>query len=115
VTKQFWKQFGSLKLENGVLYKEWFDWTGVREGWRLIVPLGLRDQFVKIAHGDSTGGHLSVEKSIDQVRKRAYWPDLVNDVNRIIRSCPHVITGAPHLEMVLYKYFLWANHGKEFQ
>jgi len=91
VIKQFWKQFGSLKLENDVLYKEWFDRTGVREGWRLIVPLGLRDQFVKIAHGGSTGGHLSVEKSIDQVRKRAYWPDLVNDVNRIVRSCPQCV------------------------
>src|SRR6266568_742861 len=78
--KVLWKTFDSLKMDAGALYKAWYSEEGTVSHWRIVVPKSLREEFIQVAHTNSTGGHLSAPRTTIQVQRRAFWFGLAKDV-----------------------------------
>ena len=86
VKKAYCAQWNNLKLENGVVYRQYF-----REGEKvgllqLLVSYQMRDQLMQEIHCNVTG-HLDANKTRVQVQKRAYWYGWAKDVEIFCRAC----------------------------
>ena len=75
----------SLYIDRGGVLR-YKDSSAQGEGQRVLskamVPFVLHD-----LHNSKTGGHLGVEKLLDRVRSRFYWPGWTQDVKEWCRSC----------------------------
>lgn len=58
-------------------------------GDRVYVPndLALQTRILQECHDSSLGGHLGKEKTIDQVKRRFYWPGMDAVIQRYVTSC----------------------------
>jgi hypothetical protein len=72
-TRSYWAQWNALKTERGVLYRQYFSPNGVVKFLQVIVPEGVRQEFIRNAHDGVTGGHFGVRRTQDQVNRRGYW------------------------------------------
>ena len=66
----------------------------------LVVPPPLVPSILRQVHDDPLSGHLGVNKTVDVLLERYYWPGFSADVERYIRECPcnvsaHVRIGIP--------------------
>ena len=52
----------------------------------MVIPKALRDEFLTLAHGGMTGGHLG-QKTAAAVQARAYWPTWSSDLSMFMRRC----------------------------
>jgi dUTPase len=80
VTKVLWAQWDSLRLREGCLYRKWEDVTGESNRLQLIVPKVLQSDILKQLHGNKTAGHFGVNKTLQRVKERFYWPLCGKDV-----------------------------------
>ena len=84
--KELLNQWGQLRFQNGLVYREWMPKKGppVKQ---LLVPASCRENFLRQVHAGLTGGHLGVRKTLDQVQRRAYWPHWRADTRRWVQRC----------------------------
>ena len=97
-TKAYFAQSKLLILQNGILYRRWISSKNETLWLQLIVPRSLRSHFLTLAHSGMTGGHLGFRKTLDQIQRRAYWPQWRDDTLRYCRrcsSCAQYQRGAP--------------------
>lgn len=77
------REWNRLKLQDGILYR------GRRENdilnLQLILPPNLRPMVLKALHNDM--GHMGIERTLDLVRQRFFWPKMAADVERTIKTC----------------------------
>ena len=83
--KQFLHQRGKLIMRNGILYgkndnkgSECPDWNTMQ----LVLLTALRLQALKGCHDDL--GHFGIERTLDLLRNRFYWPGMTENVTRHI-------------------------------
>ena len=86
-TKVYWTQWSRLKLIDGVMYRSWESPDGTHYRDQLIPPLCFREEIMEIAHTGSSGGHLGIRRSKDQLQRRAYWVDWGRDVEMFCKRC----------------------------
>ncbi|KAF8791606.1 Retrovirus-related Pol polyprotein like [Argiope bruennichi] len=86
-TKRYWALWDSLHLRNGVLYRKWESDDGKAFRWQLILPKTRVLTVLKELHGSPTGGHFGVTKTLQKVRKRFYWNNVRNEVEKWCRTC----------------------------
>jgi len=55
--------------------------------WQIVLPKVYRKEFMEIAHGGITGGHLGVLKTSSGIKARAYWPTWRSDLASFMRTC----------------------------
>lgn len=55
--------------------------------WKLVIPKEARGQVLYECHDDPKSAHLGVQKTIDRVLDRYYWPGLSKDVKNYVRDC----------------------------
>ena len=55
--------------------------------WQVVLPKVLREEFLTLAHGSMTGGHLGQKKAAAAVQARAYWPTWSSDLSLFMRRC----------------------------
>lgn len=55
--------------------------------WKLVVPKGSRESVLNECHDDPKSAHLGVQKTIDRVLDRYYWPGLSRDVRAYVKVC----------------------------
>ena len=85
---RLWSQWKRLVLIDNVLYRKYsFDEPGKSPILQLVVPQSLEDVVMKAVHSDASGGHLGVERSLDKLRKRYYWPFMTASVTNFCNSC----------------------------
>ena len=84
-TWSLWSQFGRFVLSNGLLYREWTKKKTGRVSRQLCIPYDLRAEVLRELHDHC--GHLSTQKTLEQVRKRFYWFDHARDIEIYCRSC----------------------------
>ena len=84
--KEYWTQWEMLDLKGGVLYRRWLSSDGLMRWFQLIPPPELREEIMRRAHQEATG-HLGVRKTLEQVRRRAFWKSWRRDVERYCRRC----------------------------
>ena len=58
-------------------------------GDRIFVPNdeALRTRIMRECHDSSLGGHLGKEKTIDQIKRRFYWPGMDAMIQKYVTSC----------------------------
>ena len=77
------KEWKRLELKNGLLYR-----TRLSEGdttYQFVVPKSLKSTILTCLHDDM--GHMGLDRTIDLVRSRFYWPKMAMDVENKIKSC----------------------------
>lgn len=55
--------------------------------WKLVVPLEGRSDVLRECHDDPKSAHLGVQKTIDRVMDRYYWPGLTRDIKAYVKGC----------------------------
>ena len=84
--KVYLHQRGKLKLRNGVLYRYTEDWSRPgRNRIQLCLPKPFRKEDLKGCHDNV--GHLGLERILDLLRDRLYWPHLFDDVKEHVGTC----------------------------
>uniref|UniRef100_A0A673Z540 Gypsy retrotransposon integrase-like protein 1 n=1 Tax=Salmo trutta TaxID=8032 RepID=A0A673Z540_SALTR len=54
---------------------------------RKYVPLEVRDRLIRWSHTLPSSGHPEVERTVQALRGKYWWPTLVKDVRRYVSSC----------------------------
>lgn len=85
-TKTYWTQWESLSLLDNVLYRRHIRKDGL-EFRQLVAPPKYRSEIMRQAHAGFTAGHMGERRTLDQVRRRAYWAGWAADTRRMIRTC----------------------------
>lgn len=80
--KIYWFQREKLRIKDDVLCRETFNGE-----IQVVVPKGLKKQFLDLAHTGITGGHLGIRRTRGQVRRPAYWVGWSKDLWLFCRSC----------------------------
>lgn len=76
-------------LKDGVLVRKWMPCSDRALGepiFQIVIPDGLRDLVLKMAHGD-VAGHFGVKKTYNNVMRYFFWPRLKRDVASFIKTC----------------------------
>lgn len=68
---------------DGVLYRRRRDNEDLL--YQLVLPEELRPMVLKSLHDDM--GHMGIERTLDLVRTRFYWPKMAMDVEQKIKTC----------------------------
>ncbi len=79
----FLREWNRLELKDGVLYRRRKDKDSII--YQLVLPEELRSSVMSSLH-DSMG-HMGMERTLDLVRARFYWPKMAADVEQKIRTC----------------------------
>jgi len=81
------RDFHKLVVKRGALYRKVMN--GEEELFQLVLPSKFREMAMRYAHDDM--GHFGRERSINVLRERLYWPNMVTDVQEWVRSCERCI------------------------
>ncbi|KAM3849152.1 obscurin-like [Diretmus argenteus] len=77
------REINRLELLNNVLYRR--RQVGSHTTYQLVLPAELRDTVLTSLHDHM--GHMRLDRTMDLVRTRFYWPRMVVDVERKVRTC----------------------------
>ena len=81
--KALYSQWKTLKMDNGVLCREWYPHgTGraARSVLQVVAPSEVRQRILHFLHNSPSGGHLGRTKTLLWVWQRFYWPYCKEDV-----------------------------------
>lgn len=73
-----------LVTKDGLLYRMKKGLSGV-ESHQLVLPQIYRHKVMKALHDDL--GHLGVERTLEHLRHRFYWPKMAQEVEQYVRNC----------------------------
>lgn len=77
------REWSRLELVDGILYRRRRDNEDL--SYQLVLPEELRPSVLKSLHEDM--GHMGIERTLDLVRTRFYWPKMAKDVEQKIKTC----------------------------
>lgn len=76
-----------LELQDDILYRRRQE--GGHPSFQLVLPAELRPMVLCSLHDDM--GHLGIERTLDLVRSRFFWPRMAADVEAKIKTCNRCI------------------------
>ena len=85
--KVYCSLWDSIEVHENVLYRSVPAGGGRPALLQLIVPATKRDEVMQKAHAGFTGGHMRERRTMDQVKRRAYWHGWTDDVRQFCRTC----------------------------
>ena len=85
--RSFLNQWDLLSIENGVLYRHWYEHDSDCESRVIVAPKQLRRELFHHLHELRTGGQLGIKRTVYQLQRRFYWPGLQSDVRTWCRWC----------------------------
>lgn len=53
----------------------------------LVVPVRVRRRLLELYHDTPTGAHRGVEKTLEKLKRRYWWPGMTKDIESYIKSC----------------------------
>lgn len=77
------RELNRLELQEEVLYRRRQDNDNV--SYQLVLPEELRPIVLASLHDDM--GHMGIERTLDLVRSRFFWPRMASDVEIKVRTC----------------------------
>lgn len=81
------REWNKLELRNGILYRRRQE--GEYTLYQLVLPEGLRDTVLTSLHDDM--GHMGIERTLDLVRARFYWPKMASDIEKKVKTCDRCV------------------------
>lgn len=85
--KVLWASWPRLAIRDGLLKRRFEEVNDGGVRWQVVVPKALRQEFMSIAHGGMTGGHLGRQKTAAAIKSRAYWPTWSSDLDTFLKRC----------------------------
>ena len=85
--KKLWVQWPRLAMRDGLLRRRFKSADGLSVSWQVVLPAALRTEFLQVAHGGMTGGHLGRRRTAATVQARAYWPSWSTDLDTYLKQC----------------------------
>ena len=74
-------------LRDGILYRKFYGHTVIVLHHQLVVPKQLRAELLYRIHNSKFGGHLGIQATISEFRKRFYFPNFSEVLLEYIRNC----------------------------
>lgn len=87
-----WLERGYV-LSHGVLYR--YDPDFDSEESQLVVPASMRDAVLKELHDSPTAGHQGVERTLQRLRERYYFPGMRRYVTDYLKRCVECLRYKP--------------------
>jgi len=84
--RALWQQFESLVLRDGVLHRIFHGNDGLALFYQVVMPKTMRRSLLELVHSDAAA-HLRLEKTLEQVQRRAWWPEWRLDTKIFLQSC----------------------------
>ena len=81
--KELFAQWDQLEVHNRLVYRRWARQEDKNDVLQLLVPVAARKNFLNRTHTGMTG----IKRTLDQVRRRAYWRGWRRDVRQFCRQC----------------------------
>uniref|UniRef100_A0A8P4KGF2 Gypsy retrotransposon integrase-like protein 1 n=1 Tax=Dicentrarchus labrax TaxID=13489 RepID=A0A8P4KGF2_DICLA len=81
------KEWKRLEIQNDLLYRKRL--SGTETVMQLLLPDVLRPTVLQNLHDDM--GHLGIERTLELVRSRFYWPKMAADVERKVKTCERCV------------------------
>ena len=85
--KKYQKHLNRLILEGNVLYRNFYDDTGNVLHKQFCVPKHLWKETIYRLHNSQTAGHLGIKATIQEFRKRFYYPGFTEHFISFIKNC----------------------------
>lgn len=85
--KYYVSVWDSLEVHEDLLFRKWESPDGRSCQWLLVVPREMVGSVMEVCHDAPSGGHFGVNKTLEKVRQRFYWPDNRKDVEDWCRRC----------------------------
>lgn len=85
-TRILLRQWDSLRVENGLLYRVYENGDGDSH-LQFVTPRPLRHRIMHQLHNVRTAAHLGRDKTLNRIKSRFYWPGMTEDVARWCQSC----------------------------
>lgn len=95
--RAMWKQWDSLTLLNGLLYRSFCDNQGSYKFSQLVLPNALKVSVLRQIHED-VAGHLKYDKCVPHLQRRVWWYNWKRDLRTFItccQKCESFIRGKP--------------------
>ena len=87
-TKESKDELDDFKLVDGILYHLPKKATNRDpQQLQLVLPKSYHNDILFWAHDHPIGGHFGLEKTLDKIKKRYYWPHQYTDVSNWIKNC----------------------------
>jgi len=96
--KNYWAQWDSLEVVEGILYRNWTSADGREKFRQLIVPHSLQRELVARVHGVMVGGHFGIRRTQHQFQRRGYflrWRQFVEEFCKHCVVCAKFHRGKP--------------------
>ena len=85
--KKYKKQFHRLVLIENILYRQFFDHTGKVKYLQYCLPKHLWNEVIYRLHNSPTAGHVGIVRTVEEFRKRFYFPGFVEYFVQMIKNC----------------------------
>ena len=85
--KKYHKHLSRITLEHGILYRKFFDHTGQNYHKQLVVPKHLRTELLYRIHNSKMKGHLGIQKTVRELRRKYYFPGFIDFLVVYINNC----------------------------
>uniref|UniRef100_A0AAQ4S8F2 Gypsy retrotransposon integrase-like protein 1 n=1 Tax=Gasterosteus aculeatus aculeatus TaxID=481459 RepID=A0AAQ4S8F2_GASAC len=79
------RQWDRLVERSGVWYRQMFRPDGAEAVLQVLVPASLREEVLTKVHQEH--GHQGVERTLELLRQRCYWPGMSSDVSQWCQTC----------------------------
>ncbi|KAL6467784.1 hypothetical protein MHYP_G00234610 [Metynnis hypsauchen] len=91
------RELSRLELRDNILYRR--RQVGSQITYQLVLPAELRDIVLTSLHDHM--GHMGIDRTLDLVRARFYWPKMAMDIERKVRTCGrNEVTGFSPYELM---------------
>ena len=75
VTKTLWRMWDRLSMQEGILFRTWFNENNTTFK-QIIVPAHRRKDVFKFCHNIPSAVHLGADKTLPKVQQTFYWPGM---------------------------------------
>ena len=85
--RKYYKHLTRLKMQKGILVRQFFTDVGKISHYQICVPKHLRKEVVHRIHNSPTGGHLRIVRTAKEFRQRFYFPGFTEFLTDYIKNC----------------------------
>ncbi|WAR06970.1 NYNRI-like protein [Mya arenaria] len=86
VVKTLWRMWDRLEIQNGILYRIWYDDSN-KSHRQIVVPDSHKAEVFLYSHDIPSAAHLGVNKTLERLRQTFYWSGMKDDVQDYCNKC----------------------------
>ncbi len=75
-----------MEMRNGIQHRQ-VDKDTPTERLVWVVPRRMRPDLLKLSHNDPSSGHMGVNRCVERLQQRYYWPGMASEVQLWIAEC----------------------------